>query len=81
MEHLEPLKTIEQVFASLGGNAGLEELTGSNASTVSMWKTAGRFPSYTYLLLTDALRDTGKSAPPSLWGMKQKGRKQKRRAA
>ncbi|WLA80352.1 hypothetical protein [Bradyrhizobium elkanii] len=81
MEHLEPLKTFEQVFKELGGNAGLESLTGSKASTISMWRKAGGFPSYTYILLTEALRERGKTAPFVLWGMQKKGRKQKRRAA
>lgn len=72
MHHLEPLETVEQVFESLGGNKGLEALTGSKPNTVSMWKSAGSFPANTYIMITDALREVGKSAPQSLWSMKQK---------
>lgn len=71
MNHLEPLETLEQVFTALGGNPGLESLTGSKPSTVSMWKKAGSFPAKTYVLMTEALHAIGKTAPDSLWGMKE----------
>jgi hypothetical protein len=68
----ETLNSAAEVFNELGGNAGLEELTGSKPSTVSMWKKAGNFPTNTYLIMTQALRERGKTAPASLWGMKAK---------
>lgn len=67
---LEHLETIAAVFDALGGNGGLEALTGSKTSTVSMWKAAERFPSNTFIVITDALHAIGKTAPASLWGMK-----------
>ena len=67
----EQLHTVADVFTALGENPGIEALTGSKSSAVSMWRKAERFPSNTYLIITDALRDIGKTAPASLWGMKQ----------
>lgn len=81
MHHLEPLETAEQVFEALGGNKGLETLTGSKPNTVSMWKKAGGFPANSYIMIMDALRAVGKTAPASLWSMKQKVAPSKRRRA
>lgn len=66
---LQNLKTIDDVFAALGGPSGMQALTGSKPNTVSMWRDNG-FPSNTYIVMTEALRAIGKSAPASLWGMK-----------
>lgn len=63
------IDTIADVFAALGGNRGLEEITGSKANTISMWKKDG-FPANTYLVLIEALHKRNKTAPASLWGMK-----------
>lgn len=68
--HLELLHTASDVFDALGGNSGLEALTGSKPSAISMWKKAGSFPANTYVVMTDALAAVGKRAPDSLWGMK-----------
>jgi hypothetical protein len=67
---LENLDTVSAVFTALGENPGVEALTGSKASTISMWRAAERFPTNTYLILQEALRAAGKAAPASLWGMK-----------
>jgi hypothetical protein len=67
---LEKLDTATAIFDALGGNSGLEALTGSKPSAISMWKQAGRFPSNTYVVMTEALQAIGKTAPDSLWGMK-----------
>lgn len=69
---LETLQTVEKIFEKLGGNSGLEALTGSKPSAVSMWKKTGRFPSNTRDLMIDALREKGCDAPRSLWGMKER---------
>ncbi|RZN19488.1 hypothetical protein [Bradyrhizobium sp. Leo121] len=71
---LKALQTVADVFEALGGNGGLESITGSKPSTISMWKKAGKFPSKTYVTMTAALHANGKTAPASLWGMKTKGR-------
>lgn len=67
---LEMLETVDDVFAALGKNPGVQALTGDKPSTVSMWRTAGKFPANTYVVLTEALRAIGKTAPDSLWKMK-----------
>jgi hypothetical protein len=67
---LENLETLADVFAALGKNSGVESITGCKPNTVSMWKSAGVFPSNTYVVLTEALRERGKTAPASLWSMR-----------
>jgi hypothetical protein len=67
---LENLETVADVFAALGDNPGVEAITGSKPSTLSMWRAAGSFPSNTYVVLTEALRAVGKTAPDSLWKMR-----------
>ncbi len=66
---LQNLETIDAVFTALGGPSGMQALTGSKPTTVSMWKENG-FPTNTYLVMSEALRAQGKTAPASLWGMK-----------
>lgn len=68
---LESLDTVAAVFTALGENPGVEALTGSKPSTISMWRATDRFPTNTYLILQEALKAAGKAAPASLWGMKQ----------
>jgi len=68
---LENLDTFSEVMEALGGNQGVGDLTGAKPSTLSMWRKANSFPSNTYVVITDALRAIGKTAPASLWGMKQ----------
>lgn len=67
---MENLDTLAAVFTALGGNPGVEALTGCKPSTVSMWKAAERFPTNTYLIMTAELQARGCAAPASLWGMK-----------
>lgn len=67
---LEKLETVAEVFAALGENPGVGAITGSQPSALSMWRAAGTFPSNTYVVLTDALRAVGKTAPDSLWKMR-----------
>jgi hypothetical protein len=64
------LETVDAVMDALGGNQPVAGLTSSKPSAVSMWRKAESFPSNTYLALTEALREKGKTAPASLWGMK-----------
>ena len=67
----ERINSVSEVFTALGENQGMEALTGSKASTISMWRSVDRFPTNTYLIITGALRAIGKTAPASLWGMKE----------
>lgn len=67
---LQILDTAADVFTALGENPGVAELTGAKASAISMWRAAESFPPNTYVIMTDALRAVGKTAPDSLWRMK-----------
>lgn len=66
---LEILETADQVFKALGDSAGVAELTRGKLSQVSNWKKFGSFPPKTYVVMTEALRAQGKTAPASLWRM------------
>jgi len=66
---LEHLETADQVFAALGGYTGIAEIVGCKPNRASNWKTFGSFPANTYIVLTEALRERGKTAPASLWRM------------
>jgi hypothetical protein len=66
---MQKLSTISEVFAALGGIAGLSELTGAKRKAVSMWKTNRAFPWKTQLVITEALRRRHMTAPTYLWGM------------
>lgn len=67
---LEVLETVDAVMEELGGNRPVATLTASKPSAVSMWRKAQSFPTNQYLIMTEALREKGKTAPASLWGMK-----------
>ena len=66
---LSPLETAEQVIEKLGGLNAVEALTAARYKSVSQWKTSGKFPARTFLVMTKALRDRGFKAPVALWGM------------
>lgn len=68
---LEILESTADVMDALGGNAAVQTLTAGKPSAVANWRVAKTFPSNTYVAMTEALRALGKSAPPSLWGMRQ----------
>ena len=63
------LETAKEVFDTLGGLKAVAELTGHSYEAVSKWSEFKRFPPDTYVILTGALRERGKEAPPSLWRM------------
>ncbi|WP_213287545.1 hypothetical protein [Bradyrhizobium sp. sGM-13] len=67
---MDELSTTSEVIDALGGNAAVAKITGSTVKAVWNWRGFETFPSNTYVALTDALRAIGKTAPPSLWGMK-----------
>lgn len=64
------LNTTAEVIVALGGNGPVADLTSSTPKAVSNWRGFETFPSNTYVAITEALREQGKTAPPSLWGMK-----------
>ena len=65
------LNTTSEVLDALGGNAGVAELTGSKPKAVLNWRSFDKFPANTYAVMIAALQERGKTAPASLWGMKQ----------
>lgn len=68
---MEELSTTSDVLDALGGNAAVADLTGSKAKAVWNWRKFETFPSNTYVAMKQALLAKGKTAPASLWGMKQ----------
>lgn len=66
---MDHLATAEQVIDALGGLTATAALMGRGYTTASMWQTTGRFPSNTYVAMTEMLAAKGKTAPASLWGM------------
>jgi hypothetical protein len=67
---MDELGTTAEVIDALGGNQPVADLTSSTNKAVSNWRGFSTFPSNTYVAITEALRASGKTAPPSLWGMK-----------
>lgn len=69
MKRLRPLSTVNEVINALGDNAGAAEITKRGITAVCNWRAANRLPARSYLVITEALKDRGFSAPPSLWEM------------
>jgi hypothetical protein len=67
---MEELFDTASVMAALGGYLEVAELTGSKPKAASNWGRFETFPSNTYVAMIRALREKGKTAPVSLWGMK-----------
>lgn len=66
----ETLHSAADVIKALGGLPSVVRLTSAKSvQVVSNWRRFGRFPPRTYLVLTGALAEIGKTAPASLWGM------------
>jgi hypothetical protein len=66
------LITTREVAAALGGTKAVANLTGRKYSAAANWVLGDdpQFPANTFVVLNAALASIGKSAPPSLWGMK-----------
>jgi hypothetical protein len=64
-----PLTTTNEVIEALGGIRAVADLTGRKYPAAWHWSTWKAFPSDTYVVMTEALRAAGKTAPDSLWGM------------
>ena len=69
MNDIKPLQTTADVIEVLG-RENVETLTASSPQTVSNWKSFGWFPPNTYVVMTAALALKGRSAPASLWKMR-----------
>jgi len=62
------LETTGQIFDALGID-GVMALTGGNKTAVYYYKTSGKFPAKTYVVLRAALAAIGAEAPDILWQM------------
>lgn len=63
------LKSARAIITAIGGNGPVAELTGRKTQHITNWKTEGRLPANTYLILTEALAERGYRASPELWGI------------
>jgi hypothetical protein len=63
------LSTAAEVIDVLGGTAATARIAGRKAQHVTNWRASGKLPANTFLVLSAALRERGKEAPPSLWGI------------
>jgi hypothetical protein len=82
MIRLARVNTADEVIELLGDVEGLAELASTTTNAVYNWKSGGKFPADTYLLIQDALETLGKIAPDDLWPMRQpnvKVRKKKKK--
>jgi hypothetical protein len=65
------LETASDVIDALGGTTAVSKLTGASLSTVSNWRTFGKFPANTFVTLKAALTIQDATAPDRLWSMKR----------
>lgn len=64
---------VDAVIRYLGGTNAVADMLDVVPSAVSNWRSAGRFPSHTYVLMASHLRGMGARATPGyLWGMTKK---------
>lgn len=67
----EALTTTASVMEALGGTSAVAALTGREYRAAFNWRSFENFPADTYLVMTTELAKHGKSAPPSLWRMRE----------
>ncbi|SFV31272.1 hypothetical protein SAMN05216456_1287 [Devosia crocina] len=66
------LESVDDVIRALGGTRSVMELTEAKTNqVVTNWRSLNRFAANTYVVMTDALKLKGLTAPASLWGMKE----------
>lgn len=63
------LATAAEVFVELGGVGNVAALTGRTYGAAFNWKSFGKFPADTFVVLQGALEAVECTAPASLWGM------------
>jgi hypothetical protein len=61
-------ETVAEIFDAFGVN-GIMALTGGKHTAVLYYRTSGKFPPKTYVVLKAALAAIGAEAPDSLWQM------------
>ena len=65
----KPIKTTGEVIEVLGGTTAVSQLIDTTYSSVANWRSAGKFPAHTYLILKKALRQKKRTASDDLWTM------------
>jgi len=68
---MKALDSAGEVISHLGGPTAVGRLVGRSVQSVVNWRTSGRLPADTYLILQAELQDRDLAAPPSLWGIMQ----------
>lgn len=64
------LKDANEIIDALGGTGATARLTGRRYDqAVSNWRSSGRLPADTYLVISNELKKLGLHASPSLWGI------------
>jgi len=69
---LKPCHTARDIIAAIGGDEGngpIAALTGRKTQHVTNWKTDGRLPADTFLIVSAKLAELGYRASPKLWGI------------
>ena len=68
------LNTVEDVISALGGLGATQKLTqAASYQVVQNWRMREQFPANLYVVMTEALRELGYTAPERLWGQKSAG--------
>lgn len=68
---IESLTTASRVIDALSGTTAVARLTGRKPQHVTNWRSTGRLPAETFLILSRALAKHGYCAPASLWGIRE----------
>ncbi len=66
---MDRLETTVDVIEAIGGTSAAAALTGRTYNAAHNWRGFKTFPANTYVTMTRALAEKGKTAPASLWGM------------
>lgn len=67
------------IIDALGGNAKVASLLQTTAKAVANWRYSGIFPANTYLALQAALKQHKAEAPDTLWAMKPRPKRKRKK--